>query len=276
MDLNYVIVRHGHGCHNAIRTLYNHGVIPRELLQSYNSTQFFDPELTGIGVDASIHNGGVISRLLKTRMPDYSIMNVVGCSPLIRCMETAYYMTRKWSNPPSKIYIFPYLREIDEGSKDKYSSESLRVIDTVSSYAMKRVDEQKKYLRTIGILKYFDFSYVEKFYEGRNSPGDIPTFIRWFSSSFVPLLAPVKKLNVFITTHAGVLRDFANEGFVNNSGVLVKTQLGDYQVRYKEIVSFNKMLPRDFFSDYSNMKMIKSGYQCSTFRCSKICEHVEQ
>lgn len=275
MDINYVIARHGHGCHNAIRTLYNAGIIPRELVKSYNSTQYFDPELTGIGVDASIHNGGVISKLLKTRFPQCSVMNIVGCSPLIRCMETAYYMTRKWKNPPKKIYVFPYLREIDEGSENKYSVESLRTIDTVSSYAMKRIDEQKGYLSEIGILEYFDFSYVEQFHEGRNSPGDIPTFIKWFTSSFVPLLAPIDKLNVFITTHAGVLRDFAKEGFVNNSGVLVKSHLKDYNVFYKEIVSFNRMLPVDFFSDYTNSKMVKSGYKCSTLRCSKICEHVK-
>lgn len=266
MNINYIFVRHGNGCHNAIRTLYNDGMISKEVMQNYNTSEFYDPELTSVGVNASIHNGSVISKMLKNTVNkefpnnlDLSTMNVVGCSPLIRCMETAYYMTRKWKNPPNKIYVFPYLREINEGSDNKYSSESINIMNTNSSYAMKNIADQKKYLRENGILNYFDFSFVEQYYNERNAPGDVKNFINWFCKKFVTLINPVPKLNVFITTHAGVLRDFANEGFINNSGFILTTKLQGQNIEYYKYLSLNPLLPNDFITEYSSSDFIKSG-----------------
>ena len=85
-----------------------------------------DPVLTEIGVEASIYNGCIINKILRNlsqftnkKELEMKTFNVVGCSPLLRSMETAYYMTRKWKNPPDQIYVFPLLREIDESSIDK-------------------------------------------------------------------------------------------------------------------------------------------------------------
>src|SRR5690606_14672139 len=102
---------------------------------------------------------------------------IVGCSPLIRSMETAYYMTRKWPEQPEKIFVFPYLREIDEGSSNKYSTQSRKKIKSSPNYAMKSIQEQKDYLKSINLLNHFDFTFVEDNKKGREEPGDIPTFI---------------------------------------------------------------------------------------------------
>jgi len=265
IHVNYVFVRHGQGCHNAIKTLYNKGQISRAVLNEFNTSRYFDPELTEVGVNVSMHNGSIISQILS-RIKGLESINVVGCSPLIRCMETAYYMTRTWANPPKKIYVFPFLREIDESSNNKYSQESLVVIDSTSSYAMKSIDEQKAYLQSIGILQYFDFSFVENFSHGRKSPGDIEMFIGWFSRSFLPLIPSVNKLNVFITTHAGVLRDFSDMGYVNNSGFIVHTKAEGGRVESSGFTDLTNLLPSSFFMDYSIIEH-SSTYSSKT-RCS--------
>lgn len=282
MNINYIFLRHGHGCHNAINSLYNDGMISKETMRSYHSSEFYDPELTSIGVDASIHNGGVISKLLKSSKSsnlldnlDLSTINIVGCSPLIRCMETAYYMTRKWKNPPNKIYVFPHLREIDESSHDKYSIESINIINSNSSYAMKSIEEQKKYLRENNILDFFDFSYVEAFYDERNMPGDINMFIKWFLRNFISNIVYVPRVNVFIVSHAGVLKDFSNEGYMNNSGFILKTTNTHENIIYDKSLSLNRLLPNDFYKDYDNSYFIKKNYKCNN-RCSNMCNYIKK
>jgi len=159
-NINFVFLRHGYGCHNALPSLYRNNVITKATYHNEASnSQNDDPELTPIGVQASLHNGCVISNVLKdlkylTKNPllDTSEMHVVGCSPLIRCMETAYFMTRNWKTPPQKIYVFPYLREINESSDDKYSKSSLKIMETTPAYAMKTILDQKMYLHQKGIL----------------------------------------------------------------------------------------------------------------------------
>ena len=65
MNINYIFLRHGHGCHNAINSLYHNGKINKETMMSYHIPEYHDPELTFMGVDASVHNGGIISKLLN-------------------------------------------------------------------------------------------------------------------------------------------------------------------------------------------------------------------
>lgn len=290
MNINFAFIRHGYGCHNAMSSLVKGNIISvnqaRSLLgqsdTSSNLTPMNDPVLTPIGVDASITNGCIVSKVIK-KIPqvtgknkmEMNTINIVGSSPLIRCMETAYYMTRKWENPPDKIYVFPLLREIDEESSNKYSPKSIHRMNTLSSYAMKPLDEQKKYLKSIGILDFFDFTFVEKYKEERMEPGDIKQFMIWFGKFFMPSVKSNdnNNLNLFITTHAGVLRDFSNEGFVNNSGFVVNTtydresktfSFGDY-------ISLNKYLPKWFFYDYANPEYNKKDYYCPSNRCGELC-----
>jgi hypothetical protein len=274
MNINFAFLRHGHGCHNALSPLYESGQIQRKDYKKLRSMTS-DPELTQMGVDASIHNGCIISKILKNLhkdIPEYDMnpVNIIGSSPLIRCMETAFYMTRKWKNPPNKIYVFPYLREIDERSEDIYSFKSRITMDTTPGYAMKTIEEQKQYLASQGILQYFDFTFVENNLSARQEPGNISKFILWFSNNFLKN-ASKPKLNVFITTHAGVLKHFANEGFFNNSGIVVNTLLKKRSIGVINTVSLNKYLPDSFFSHYNAPQYSNKEYFCPSNRCGQFC-----
>jgi broad specificity phosphatase PhoE len=246
--------------------------------ENSNITPLNDPVLTNIGVEASIYNGCIINKIFKS-ISNSDIMldtfNIVGCSPLIRCMETSYYMTRKWKNPPNKIYVFPLLREIDESSVDKYSQRSKEIIRITPSYSIKTIKEQKEYLKSLGILDSFDFSFVEAFPIERIEPGDIQEFMYWFAKYFVKLLTNKNKnknLNVFITTHAGVLRDFSKEGFYNNSGFVINTKLQNTGYKLNRYISLNKYIEKyNFFKDYNNPKYNKTSYYCPSNRCGQLC-----
>jgi hypothetical protein len=281
MNTNIVFVRHGFACHNAISGLVKKSIITAD--QGYNLTsksgqyKMVDPELTEMGVDATIHNGCVVNKILKNLKNEYNdqnlnmdTMNIVGCSPLIRCMETAYYMTRKWKNPPSKIYVLPLLREIDEHSEDKNSKASIKRLDTIPSYAMKSIPEQKVYLKSIGLLDYFDFSFVEMNPDKRKAPGDIVDFLFWFGKDFLSTIEPRDNLNVFITTHAGVLRDYFGEGFINNSGFVLNMNYPRNSKRlvFKKSISLNRYLDdSDFFTGYTT----SDNYYCPSNRCGQLC-----
>lgn len=303
MNANLIFVRHGYGCHNAISSLVRNDILTldsgRQLLSNeysgnteFNISPLKDPVLTNVGVEASVYNGCVIKQLLnkiskKYNNPklDFKNIDIIGCSPLIRCMETAYYMTRKWSNPPSVIYVFPLLREIDESSDDIYSEKSRRIMDVTPSYNMKTITEQKEYLKSIGILDYFDFTFVEIFNKEREEPGNIETFSVWFGKFFIPyynikenIKTKNKTVNTFIVTHAGVLKHFTNEGFVNNSGFILNTTYKFNEdslngvFKFNKYISLNKYLnDSDFFSYYNKSSYNKIEYYCPSNRCDSLC-----
>lgn len=296
MNVNFAFIRHGYGCHNAMSTLVHNDIISlndaRQFMKNQRSNKLpnilendilplNDPVLTNIGVEASIYNGCIINKILKQMKniiqdPNLKMetFNVVGCSPLIRCMETAYYMTRKWQNPPDQIYVFPLLREIDESSVDKYSEESREIIRVTPSYSIKSIEEQKEYLRSLGILQYFNFSFVESFPQERLEPGDIKQFMSWFSKYFIPLIEnkDIENLNVFVTTHAGVLKDFSGEGFYNNSGFIINTTLNKDIYNFNKYVSLNTYINEyKFFSDYKNVNYNSVEYYCPSNRCGQLC-----
>ena len=258
IQASFAFIRHGFSCGNAASVLSKN-----DLINTDNLIKMVDPTLTTIGVEASKNNGKIIGDTLnKIGMVTNGML--VGCSPLIRSMETAYFMTRKWEFPPEKIYVFPLLREIDEHSNDKYSYASRLNIDNIPSYAMKSLDEQKRYLNTLGILDYFDFTFVENNEQLRREPGDIKKFIRWFTGIIEP--EPDINLNVYIITHSGVLYDYSNEGFVNNSGFVINTKNGT-PINY---FSLTNILPKEFFKDYRNTQYLIKPLFCNG-RCGNLC-----
>lgn len=278
MNVNVAFLRHGYGCHNALTPLLTNGVIEKQDHKAFLNMQA-DPELTQMGVDASEHNGCIMSKIIKnlhktenSKLLKMDTINLVGCSPLIRCMESAYYMTRNWVNPPNKIFVFPFLREVNERSDDIYSAESRRIMQTTPSYAMKTINEQKAYLQKIGILDYFDFRFVE-IKDGpsyRQEPGDIGRFLEWFVYTLYS--SENKKINMFITTHAGVLKNFMkDEGFSNNSGFVVNARLSKNGNKINDVVSLNKYLPNDFFTNYKNPTYNTKEYFCPSGRCGQLC-----
>ena len=294
-NVNFAFIRHGYGCHNAISGLIKSELISLEdgLILSGKSkkekSSIIDPVLTQVGVDASIHNGCVVNKIFKSidqilqnnynDTMNMDNIDIIGCSPLIRCMETAYYMSRSWPNPPSKIYVFPFLREIDERSDNKFSLESRITMNSKPFYAMKTIEEQKKYLESLGILNFFDFSFAEMFKKERAEPGDIHNFIKWFFVEKKNLRENKENLNVFIVTHAGVLNDFADDeiGFINNSGFVINTfqnEDTDSTIYMKKYLSLNPFL--DFFNFYKDYKTTNvKEYYCPSNRCGTLCSVME-
>jgi broad specificity phosphatase PhoE len=287
IDINYAFIRHGYGCHNATSYMYSQGHIDEKLFSEIRSKNvdniYKDPELTETGVFASIQNGITVKdAIAKHNILSINKFNIVGCSPLIRSMETAYFMTRRWHNPPKKIYVFPLLREIDESSDNKYSEKSIRKLETISAYAMKSIDEQKRYLKSIGILEYFDFRYVEKYEELRKEPGDINKFVNWFTKNIVLNLINSKdledkldNLNMFIITHAGVLNDYTKQRFYNNSGFLLQTKLlpeKNNELKFGKAFLLDQYIDPNKFLNPSNTSAIKEyDYNCPSNRCSYFC-----
>jgi len=283
-DINFSFVRHGYACHNAVKGLIKTDTLSLFKAQSFIKTdEMIDPPLTQVGVDASIHNGCVVSNIIKS-IPELQNtnlnlnlknINVIGCSPLIRCMETAYFMSRNWINPPNKIYIFPHLREIDESSTNKFSKESKINIDNKPYYAMKDIQDQKKYLEKIGILQFFDFTFVENFSKERMEPGDINNFILWFITYFIgSRVSLTENINVFIVTHAGVLHDFLkNASFTNNSGFLLTTSIY-HQTKNIKINDYYSFIPYlnmfHFYNDYETINT--KEYFCPSDRCGNLCD----
>jgi hypothetical protein len=282
----FIFVRHGYSCTNAMSHLVESGIVKftdaNQFLKYRDNTKTVfdsdihpldDPVLTNLGVDASMHNGRIVNKLLKTLL-NINKINIIGCSPLIRAMETAYYMSRKWVNPPNKIYVLPFLREIDERSSDKFSEMSIKKINTSPGYSMKSLPEQKAYLKKLGILDFFDFSFVEAFPEQRLQPGDINLFLKWFATYYLPLVVePVENLSIFIVSHAGVLRDFNTDSFYNNSGFVTDTT---YEPTSKNLVPKRyfslqqNLIQLDFFTDYTN-PIYNQEYYCPSERCGQLC-----
>ena len=79
---------------------------------------------------------------------------------------------------------------------------------------------------------------------------------------------------MFVTTHAGVLSDYANEGFRNNSGFVQPTIFKDGKIKYTKVVSLNPHLPSDYFKDYDSYMDTK--YFCPTNRCAFVCERQQK
>jgi len=302
MRINFIFCRHGYGCHNAISPLVKQNTISiedaRPLFgkitdnQEENDKLFIDPELTEIGVDASVYNGCIVSKTIRKigfdifKKDEFSSINIVGCSPLIRSMETAYQMTKLWTKKPDKIYVFPYLREIDEMSTNKYSEESKKTMDTNPSYAMKSLDKQKEYLKSVELDNIIDFSFIEKNLEGRSEAGDIPRFVSWFTKNILPNIeTKIDTLNVFIITHAGVLSDFVKknisekkgkQGYYNNSGFVISiTNEKNQRFEIDKFISLLKYLPNTFFKNYSAAEYVKGNYYCPSKRCSNFCKYIK-
>jgi hypothetical protein len=264
IPINYIFLRHSNSNGNAL-----HGMISNKLvtLQEANhlvDNVLIDSELSTVGKYASVLNGVVISKVLKEDGIKY--INVVGCSTLLRAMLSAYYMTRKWENPPNKIFVLPHLREIDESSSNKWSKQSLYNVDSNSSYRMKSITEQKKILESMGILSFFDFSIIENNLFLRHTLGDIPNFISWskqiLDSVFKKETIPTS-FNFYLITHAGVLFDYANSSFINNTGILIKEvyNLKTCNLKKRSCINLRPLLEKntDFISSYSDMYSISTN-----------------
>jgi hypothetical protein len=273
--VNYVFVRHGHSCHNAVNSLAS--VYP-----NVRATPLaIDPTLSQIGVDTTFRNGCIIGNILPSlKNGSMKDIHIVGCSPLIRSMETAYFMTRTWATPPKKIYIFPFLREIDENSLNKFSPQSINIINSHPSYALSSIESQKQYLASLGILDNFDFSYVDTLggAQDRMHPGDIDNFKSWCSVNVLPKYTNkgISTVNALIVTHAGVLKDYAQMSFPNNSGFLVSETVNknDKQADFSLLPLTGLLNDQGFYNASTNRVFKDILYYCPSKRCGGLCPNL--
>jgi hypothetical protein len=220
--MKFTFVRHGEGCHNMI-SKHSQSLGKESYSRLVEMTS--DPELTKAGAIISTYNGNVIKPIIGK-------VHIVCCSPLLRSMETAYFMSRGWgTDAPSKIFVVPFLRELDESNmKGKYSIKSRMRIDTLGVYQMSTIDNQKKHLmkyavaRDKSLVDFFDFTFVEQrdksflqpavkpfLKNGRREPGDIPTFMKWAKTVMLSQLGlQGQNVSLVAVTHAGVLKDFVH------------------------------------------------------------------
>lgn len=259
IPINYIFLRHGQSLNNSLNDMIQNKVITRREIDilSKNNGPLVDPVLSPIGKYSSVLNGAIASRVLQR---DYNItsINIVGCSPLLRSMLTAYYSTRKWQTPPRVITVLPYLREIDEGSNNKWSQKSQNIIDTTPGYMMRDTENQKRILNQWGILSYFDFSLVEQYPRKRSLPGDINDFINWSKKIFINRFN--KPFNFYIITHSGVLRDYLPGNYPNNDGLIVECMYqpnNTYYLVKKTPLYLDKT--NKFISNYSSRYSVQTN-----------------
>lgn len=271
--INFIFLRHGNACHNVLKNIMisNKNLIKDELK---------DAVLTHYGVDTSIWIGCLIKNILKilnqldSNYQDIESFDYIGASPLLRSMETAYFMSNKWEQRPEEIFIFPYLRELDERifslkTITKYSDPF--IYNNVPQYSMKTINEQKEYLKNNFPDMNFNFSFVEKDTTARERPGDVELFINWFYDEFKNKLNK-NIYNILIITHAGVIKEYFNETVYNNFGFILPVTIDK-----KENINLQKHLSLDieecFTQDILEYLSYKTENICGNdqTRCIKLC-----
>ncbi len=290
--MNFIFIRHGQGCHNLLSPLYKAKLLRYndvfDLSNENGKMPMIDPELSIEGVHNTIRNAKILKKELKKH--GISNINIVLSSPLLRAMETAYYIKREFKNLDGKdtstegdgslrstftdgdgnrpcsgdlrgIYVAPYLREIDESGTDPKSKSSRAIIDTVPAYAMKPLDIQKKYLMSEGILDQFNFDYLDL--NLRKEPGNINDFINWFKNSIGNHIQKGVNLNILVVTHAGVLSHATNKGFPNNTGFIVNNK-GEIQILDQKQFILGDQITKE--------KVCSLGNTPGEGRCSSICK----
>jgi hypothetical protein len=260
IPINYIFLRHGQSLNNSINDMFQNNIITKQDIDilSSNNGPLIDPVLSPIGKYSTVLNGAVASGVLQR---DFNIttINMVGCSPLLRSMLSAYYSTRKWQSPPKVITVLPYLREIDESSNNKWSGKSKIIMNTTPGYMMKDILYQKRVLNQWGILSFFDFNLIEQYITARSEPGDINNFINWSSKIFVKKFN--KPFNFYIITHSGVLRDYLQRNYSNNDGIIIKYMYQPNNNRYYLVKKTPLYLDREkkFISDYSSKYSVQTN-----------------
>lgn len=272
--INFIFLRHGNACHNIMKAVMSKK--PQGL-----DKEIKDAQLTHFGVDFSIWSGCLIKNILKImgslykNYDDIEEIDIIGTSPLIRSIETGYYITKNWTNKPKSIHVFPYLRELDERIFNiigftKYSDPS---IYNIPQYAVKKIDEQKSYLQNVlnDDMEMIDFTYVEKFKKERESAGDINLFIKWFFDNFKEKLVDKKIYNVVIITHSGVIREFFNKLVFNNFGLILPVFIkdGNLEIKKDMIVDIEELFPDDILKNVGYMAKNVCGLGQN--RCNIVC-----
>lgn len=277
MNIRFIFIRHGQGCHNIITGLKNGGFL------RYNDALDFmgqgikkelaliDPQLTNVGINITKKNAKVLKKVLENR--NIKKIDLVLSSALIRTIETAFY-TKRVFDYNKRIYVSPFLREVDESSKNPKSEKSRQVIDTIPAYAMKPVSVQQSYFVGEGIIDHISYNYLDPHL--RKEPGDITDFINWFLSSRLYKkklieLNGVNELNILVFTHAGVMHNFTGEGYYNNSGFIVEVDELGKEIKRESLLK--EMKKESLFTEYHKVDptMYCEKEENIQNRCGELC-----
>lgn len=239
--INFIFVRHGYSCLNMLYDVYrkkfkNYSIKTRDFRRLLN--QYSDPPLTVEGAEVSKLLGPkLISILNKT----YGDMDVVGCSSMLRALETCIYMTSK-----RPVKVFPYLKEIS--------------IDSDHSEKMRSISEHIQFLEKEGVNESIDHSHVadERL---RNAPGNINTFMNWFINNVS--LPEKQTVNVLVFAHANIIYKEFGTYLQNNSGLVASTVLVNKTIKVSKV----GILPK--------ARHVYSSIKCSENRCKDLCSLIE-
>lgn len=257
--VNFVFIRHGNSCQQITKDFKN---------EDLYFHQFADPTLTDAGVKDTVEAGKFLKDFLEKR--DLKV-DIIGSSPMLRALETAYYTDLGLSNTSSvpsspssvisvsssnsalssprnktKIYAFPFLRECYNCD----ITDTPKVLNDV--WPMKRILEQDIILKKQGAT--VDFSYVSY---SKQAAGSISDFINWFFRNFPGIR---NGMTVLICTHGNVIRAVTSFGPSNNNGFAMKvTYDSDRGITVEE----KTMIKCD---------IVRSKVECPTTRCPGICE----
>jgi len=251
-QINFCFLRHGISCQQFARS----NTKGPEFSKLFK--KFMDPTISDLGVENSIKAGKDLEKILtigKFQNTDFTPIesfDIIGSSPMLRAIETAHFITSE-TYKPNDIFVFPYLREC-------YICNNKDTVDFLdNSWPMKSIEKQKKYLNDIKINN-INFKYVENDLKGREDPGDIPTFIKWFSKN---VKLPNKNIvNVLVLIHSGVINAISEVGPRNNAGFVMTT---NYNPTTQKIKYDKKNIMGVWPTNIS--KEIK----CPSVRCEGVC-----
>jgi hypothetical protein len=246
--INFVFLRHGESCQ---QVAYNQ--LSGSKLYSKFYDKFYDPTLSDSGKIDSINSGIYMKKFLENQNLKIKDFDIIGSSPMIRAIETAYYMTNENYNN-SDIFVFPYLRECYHCD----SRDNVKLLD--NHWPLKSIKDQQTYFNDIGINN-INFKYVK---DNENTlrlePGDIQKFIEWFSKIVELPDKPI--INVLVLLHSHVIRELTGRNVNNNGGFIMTSK---YNKKSKKII-YNKDNIILVIS-----KIRRSIFECPTVRCPGIC-----
>lgn len=254
--VNFIFIRHGESCQQVAYNMRNRNSKVYKKLYHL----FSDPTLSDEGVLQSINAGSDYNNRFKNKF-NIDSFDIIGCSPMLRSIETAYYMTLDYN--PDNIQVYPFLRECHKCYGED-TGESLNKI-----WPMRSIEEQKTYLSSVDISN-INFNYV-KDNNDRESPGDIETFLNWFSKN-IELTS--ENTNVLIITHSHVLQSFKSSVSPNNAGIYFTTEIdNDKNIKYNK-ANIQSIWPKEFRKQFTCPEDGIFPKNPRT-RCKEICEKDE-
>jgi len=257
MFINFVFIRHGESCQQLIKR-------DKDFNEKINL--LYDPELSNNGEINSIRSGEFLHNVLEKGIFTYDVrqyslkdkvelkidnFDIIGCSSMLRSIETAYYMSLLYK--PSKIYVFPYLRECYDCS----GQTTINIGRENEIFKLKTIDQQKKELQKKNINN-INYKYVTE-NNLREKPGHIENFLNWFIQNVN--LPSKETINVLIITHSKVMHKFITNVVNNNVGFILMTKINENNELEYSKENLAAIWPNQLYKKF----------KCPTTRCIELC-----